>query len=35
MIRDLHEKHSKQHPYSPHPNFPLSGAVAMLSDPEC
>jgi NACHT domain len=34
MIKDLHKEHSKKHPNSPPANFRLSGAVAMLSDPE-
>jgi hypothetical protein len=34
MIKDLHKEHSNKHPNSPPPNFRLSGAVAMLSDPE-
>ena len=34
MIKDLHQEHSNKHPNSPPPDFPLSGAVAMLSDPK-
>jgi hypothetical protein len=33
MIKGLHEEHSKKHPNSPS-DVPLSGAVAMLSNPE-
>jgi hypothetical protein len=34
IIKDLHKKHSNKHPDPPLPDFPLSGAAAMLSDPE-
>jgi hypothetical protein len=34
MINDLHDEHSNEHPNSSHPDFPLSGPVAILSDPE-
>jgi hypothetical protein len=34
MIRDIHNKHPNEDPQSPFSDFPLSRAVAMLSNPE-